>query len=739
MIAPRLALLMTLLCCSLASAEPVDPAAAQQLGQQLARALNAGDPAPMERRFDVARVAAKALEGAGTADQRESMIKGVLRGTPSARAWVARLKRDERARVRFLGFRPSPPRLVFRTLLSQGVTYRELFLEAEGGQLRIVDQRGLSDGRTFKALLLEAFQRVLARGADALPLAEAIGKATEDLQQRRYAACLAKIMALPAAQRDRDPLALRIRLRAAGNVSLEAYQEAVAAFRRAYPDSTALPFHEKQLALAKGDAELGLASLRRLRELLGHEDPYLGVERARLLALAKEFAQARAALSAALTLESGLDQHVLEARFDLELAAEDWPKLAQVANELTERYGVLWSDFSKDPDMTGFVKSAVYPKWLERQAELRAKAKSSKGSPQGGEAAGDPNARMKEVERALDRRQFAEALEQVQALKAALLQQSQSSPALLGWAHYFEFRARFGLEQWKEALALIDAKLAREYVITVKNRAFMYSVASECASRLNDAQRCRDLMAKCIEARLLENSPADARLAVENGCTLLSRCGGTSLAPSLVVALIEAALAQKSPAGIAAGAAEALARQSPAPAAEVTRCVKERLPAMVELARQTGPAGTKLVLQLYALQKASWYRKALSVFERSRLESCEELWVAAMTGKHKAIKKLLSAADPNFLNLARPQELTPLMTAAANGHDKVVRALLGSVKPSERNLSGQTALHLAVAKGHPKVVKLLLKAGCDPASKDAAGKTPRDLARGDKKLERLLR
>jgi ankyrin repeat protein len=42
---------------------------------------------------------------------------------------------------------------------------------------------------------------------------------------------------------------------------------------------------------------------------------------------------------------------------------------------------------------------------------------------------------------------------------------------------------------------------------------------------------------------------------------------------------------------------------------------------------------------------------------------------------------------------------------------------------------GGTALHWAVARGNADTVRLLLAAGADPATPDATGRTPLDLAK----------
>lgn len=91
-------------------------------------------------------------------------------------------------------------------------------------------------------------------------------------------------------------------------------------------------------------------------------------------------------------------------------------------------------------------------------------------------------------------------------------------------------------------------------------------------------------------------------------------------------------------------------------------------------------------------------------------------------------------ADARLCELAvgtgEPDLVELMLSASPEGFDpKAHRANYLLFEDRERPAGGATLLHLAVCAASPAVVRLLLERGLDPAIKDEAGETPRDLAR----------
>ena len=119
---------------------------------------------------------------------------------------------------------------------------------------------------------------------------------------------------------------------------------------------------------------------------------------------------------------------------------------------------------------------------------------------------------------------------------------------------------------------------------------------------------------------------------------------------------------------------------------------------------------------------------------RGQRQPMTALLLAAAKGQLAAVELLLAAgADPDRdagpRGADKPQGLTPLMLAAAAGHADVVERLLAAGGRPERVHASTlgTALHRAGHGGHPEVMALLEAAGCDPAQRDAEGRTPAEL------------
>lgn len=101
---------------------------------------------------------------------------------------------------------------------------------------------------------------------------------------------------------------------------------------------------------------------------------------------------------------------------------------------------------------------------------------------------------------------------------------------------------------------------------------------------------------------------------------------------------------------------------------------------------------------------------------------------AAEVGLHRTVKAILGATPlPKATDAAGRNALH---AAAGAGRVETAFVILatGRIPVDEPDGHGRTALHRAALGGHRTVVRMLLTFGADPRAKDAAGKTPRELA-----------
>jgi ankyrin repeat protein len=91
------------------------------------------------------------------------------------------------------------------------------------------------------------------------------------------------------------------------------------------------------------------------------------------------------------------------------------------------------------------------------------------------------------------------------------------------------------------------------------------------------------------------------------------------------------------------------------------------------------------------------------------------LFWAAESGVLKCFRWLLDhGATPQAMSA---DGCTPLHSAAIGGNSEIVRSLLGGIVDlNKANVSGRTALGLAVLHRHIDVARTLLRAGADPAA-----------------------
>jgi uncharacterized protein len=106
------------------------------------------------------------------------------------------------------------------------------------------------------------------------------------------------------------------------------------------------------------------------------------------------------------------------------------------------------------------------------------------------------------------------------------------------------------------------------------------------------------------------------------------------------------------------------------------------------------------------------------------------LILTAYHGHLEALEQLLSASADPCAQDARGN--TALMGALFKGEIKIARRLLAApCKPDQRNQAGQTAAMYAALFGRTELLREMEVHGADLDATDAAGNSPRSLAKGD--------
>ena len=100
------------------------------------------------------------------------------------------------------------------------------------------------------------------------------------------------------------------------------------------------------------------------------------------------------------------------------------------------------------------------------------------------------------------------------------------------------------------------------------------------------------------------------------------------------------------------------------------------------------------------------------------------IYHAIQAGDLDSVEALLES-NPDLLNAAGPDGLTPLHSASLWGKRKVAEFLLAQqANVNARNEQGRTPLHWATACDHVALVELLLTHGADPRATDHRGRAP---------------
>lgn len=317
---------------------------------------------------------------------------------------------------------------------------------------------------------------------------------------------------------------------------------------------------------------------------------------------------------------------------------------------------------------------------------------------------------IESVHRALD--QIAESftsgrhehsLRRARGLKQELLSAPPVDPCAYGWARFYELRNLYQLRRFDEAFELFEKNEPIAYVLSTKNAAYSFSVASEIAMRLGRPADVLRFGRRCLELRRSDGDLASAAQCASTVCALLAALGRDADNTEFALELLSLAEELDSSEHLVTGVRRALANVRATGNVEL----QQRLARLVGKLRALGAGGLAS-----EIASASWYDARPD----------QELLDAAFAGD---AARVLSALDRGAdVDARNCQGRTPLIQAADQGHVAVVRLLLErGADVDHAGLFEQTALIVASWQGHLAAVDALLAAGADPELRDAAGHT----------------
>ncbi|MCI0343401.1 MAG: hypothetical protein L0216_20025 [Planctomycetales bacterium] len=114
-----------------------------------------------------------------------------------------------------------------------------------------------------------------------------------------------------------------------------------------------------------------------------------------------------------------------------------------------------------------------------------------------------------------------ESLREARGLKALLLDAEAVDPIQLGWARFYEFKSLHALERWEEAWHLIESNERVPWIVSSVNAAWMFSVGSEVAARVGNAEGVVKWGGKCLDLRTQLGDVLAAGQCAGTVCTLL--------------------------------------------------------------------------------------------------------------------------------------------------------------------------------------------------------------------------
>ena len=107
-------------------------------------------------------------------------------------------------------------------------------------------------------------------------------------------------------------------------------------------------------------------------------------------------------------------------------------------------------------------------------------------------------------------------------------------------------------------------------------------------------------------------------------------------------------------------------------------------------------------------------------------------FLIAISLLNRAVKLLPVEEETPATEIADRRET--MLAAIAKGNQAALQRLLVMNENVNFTLNGTTPLHLAAEKGYPEIVRILISYGADYRKKNAAGKTPMEIAQEKKKF-----
>ena len=340
---------------------------------------SAGDPKGIDGALDLERLLDRAVAGVEGKQEtidgfREGLGKGFSIGTATVKALEAQ------GHYRFLRLRAveGETRALFRLVTGGSFNYHEYLLKAgPGGRVRAVDLYVHLSGEWISATFRRALVTALA--AEPGALAKLAGKENiflkhlstytaffRSVREGRNEEALRLYDEFPPELRN-DKSILVMRCTASNHVGPQEAAAALKDFQKAHPKDPSLLLLSLGPSVHAGEHDRALRILDELGEAVGG-DPYLHVQRAEVLVVAKKLKEAREAGKKAAEQEPSLPD-AYWVLIGISLRAKDWPDTVRWLDAVESKLKIGIRDLKEIPDYAEFVKTPEYEAWAKKRSE----------------------------------------------------------------------------------------------------------------------------------------------------------------------------------------------------------------------------------------------------------------------------------------------------------------------------------------------------------------------------------
>jgi tetratricopeptide (TPR) repeat protein len=254
------------------------------------------------------------------------------------------------------------PRPLLRLASDAGVTYHELTLDKQHGEVRVADILLYSTGETFSEMVGSMLD-ALDNPSDGLGMS----RAKQLLNEGKAKEARDAVDTLPDRLRNTKTVML-FRVFASGAMNDDAeYLKTMDEFAKAYPNDPALELVQIDQAFLKKDYKKVLEMLDRLDKRVGG-DPYLELQRAAVYIELKDIPNALK--HAKLGTEKAPElQQVWWARANAEVAAKEYAASLKTLEHLRSKFGAELDPqaMREDARFTALVDSPEFAAWLKKQ------------------------------------------------------------------------------------------------------------------------------------------------------------------------------------------------------------------------------------------------------------------------------------------------------------------------------------------------------------------------------------